>query len=221
MVPYLFIAFVFIMIILAVYGWRQEKARREALLTWCRRHGWKLAGHSVQGWDVDYPGVRLFHRGHSKDGDNIITGHFRGYPVTLLDYQFTTGSGKNRNTHHYGITIMGCEFPTVPLQIRREHAFDKVGAFLGAGDIDFESAEFSRKFFVKSADRKWAYDVIHTRTMDYLLAAPHYSIEFGFGEIVVIRSGKCSPEQYEEQVEMAWQMHELIPEYVIKQMKGE
>lgn len=221
MVPYLFLLFVILMIIFAVYAWRQEKKRREALRLWCRQHGWKLAGHSVQGWDKDYPGIRIFDRGHSKSGDNIITGHYKGQQVTLLDYTFTTGSGKNSTTHHRGISILNCDFPTVPLQIRREHAFDKMGAFLGAGDIDFESAEFSRKFFVKSADRKWAYDVIHTRTMEYLLEAPHYSIEFGFGEIAIMRTGKCSPAQYEEQVEMAWQLYDLLPEYLIKQMKGE
>jgi len=219
--PYLFAAFVIILIILAVYAWRQEQKRREALRIWCRKHGWKLAGHSVTGWDHDYQGIRLFDRGHSKSGDNIITGHFHGRPVTLLDYQYSTGSGKNRTTHHRGVTILGCEFPTVPLQIRREHAFDKVGAFLGGGDIEFESAEFNRTFFVKSADRKWAYDVIHTRFMEYLLSAPHFSVEFGFGEIAIFRNGKCSPEQYEQQVEMAWQLYQLIPEFLIKQMKGE
>lgn len=221
MAPYLFVFFIIIMVILAGYAWRQEQKRREALRLWCRKHGWKLASHSIEGWDRDYPGVRLFHKGHSKNGDNIITGHYRGRPVTLLDYKYTTGSGKNRTTHHRGVTILGCDFPTVPMQIRREHALDKVGSFLGGGDIEFESVDFNRTFFVKSADRKWAYDVIHTRTMDFLMKAPRYSIEFGFGEIVLIRSGKCSPGQYEEQVEMATQLYELIPEYLIKQMKGE
>jgi len=219
--PYLIIVFIIVMIVLGVYGWKQEQKRREALRLWCRKHGWKLSSHSVQGWHEDYTGIRTFDRGHSKSGDNIITGHFRGRPVTLLDYQYTTGTGKNRTTHHRGITIMGCDFPTIPLQIRREHAFDKVGSFLGAGDIEFESAEFNRVFFVKSADRKWAFDVLHTRAMEYLLKAPHYSIEFGFGEIAVVRNGKCSPEQYEEQVEMAWKLYELFPEYVIKEMRGE
>ncbi len=221
MAPYLFIIFVVLILIFAVYGWWMEQKRREKLRLWCLKHGWKLGNHSIQGWDHDYPGVKLFDRGHSKDGDNVITGHFRGLEVTLLDYKYTTGSGKNRTTHDHGVTILNCSFPLIPLQIRRENAMDKVGAFLGGGDIDFESAEFSRKFYVKSADRKWAYDVIHTRTMEYLLQAPPYSIEFGIGEIVIFHKGKCSPAQYEEQVEMAWQLYELIPDYVIKQMKGE
>ena len=221
MAPYLFAAFVVILIVFAIYAWRQEQKRREALRLWCHKYGWKLAGHSIMGWDHDYPGISVFSRGHSKSGDNIITGHFRNHRITLLDYQFTTGSGKNRTTHHRGVTIMESDFPTIPLQIRREHAMDKLGAFLGAGDIEFESAEFNRKFFVKSSDRKWAYDVVHTGTMEYLLSAPKYSIEYGFGEIAIYRQGKCNPEHYEQQVEMAWQLLQLIPEYLVKEMKGQ
>ena len=85
--------------------------------------------------------------------------------MTLMDYQYTTGSGKNRSTHNKGLVIIGCDHPTIPLQIRRENPFDKVGEFLGMDDIDFESAEFSRKFYVKSSDRKSAYDVINARSI--------------------------------------------------------
>ena len=221
MAPYLFGLFVVLICIAAIYSWNQEEKRRTALKAWCQRQGWSLLGHSVRGWEVDFPGIKLFKQGYGQEGDNIITGHFRGRPVTLMDYEYTTKSGKSRTTHRYGVTILACDFPTVPLQIRREYLFDRVGEFLGAGDIDFESAEFSRKFHVKSSDRKWAYDIVHNRTMEYLLEAPEFSIEFGFGEIVISQKGRCSPEQYEDQVAMAMKLYELIPEYVIKQMKGE
>ncbi len=221
MVPYLIAIFVVLIIVGAIYAWYEEEKRRTALRDWCQRQGWKMLGHSVQGWHVDYPGIKLFKMGHGREGDNIITGHFRGRPVTLLDYEYTTGSGKNRTTHRHGITILGCDFTTVPIQIRTEYFFDKVGEFFGGGDIDFESAEFSQQFHVKSADRKWAYDIIHTRTMEYLLQAPDYSIEFGFGEIVIMTTGRCTPEQYEQQVAMAMELYDLIPDYVKKQMKGE
>ena len=44
------------------------------------------------------------------------------------------------------------------------------GEFFGHDDIDFESAEFSRNFYVKSSDRKWAFDILHARAMEFLLA---------------------------------------------------
>jgi len=219
--PILFAVFVFLLIIAAVYAWRQEQKRREALRQWCARHGWSMLGHSRNDWTPRYPGIELFDKGRGRDGDNIITGHFRGRAVTLLDYEYVTGSGRSRHTHRFGVVLMETGFPVIPLRIRREHLFDKVGEFLGGGDIDFESAEFSRTFHVSSSDRKWAYDVIHARTMEYLLEAVPLNIEFGFGEVAVYKEGRSTPAEYEAQVEMAHKLIDLIPEYVVRQMKGE
>ena len=40
--------------------------------------------------------------------------------------------------------------------VRPEHVFDRLASFLGFDDIDFESVEFSKRFMVKFADRKFA-----------------------------------------------------------------
>ncbi len=96
-----------------------------------------------------------------------------------------------------------------------------MGEFLGADDIDFESAEFSRRFYVKANDRKWAYDVIHTRTMDFLMNAPKATIEFGMGEIAVYRTGRSRTAGYEQALATAAGLYELIPDFVVRQMKGE
>lgn len=202
-------------------SWMNDRKRREALLLWAAGRGWDFRPDKVGSVSADYPGVKVFQKGHSRSAKNLITGEHRGRPVTLMDYRYVVGHGKNRSTHNRGVAILHCDFPTVPLFIRRESALDRVGEFFGADDIDFESAEFSRKFYVKSADRKWAFDVIHTRTMEYLLQAPAFTIEFGFAEIAVYRTGHCSTEQYEQAIELAWDMYELVPDFVVRQMKGE
>ena len=50
--------------------------------------------------------------------------------------------------------------------------------------IEFESIEFNRRFFVSSPNRRWAYDVIHPRTMEFLLGSPPIAIEFGQGTVL-------------------------------------
>lgn len=207
----------------AVFGyflWRHEKQRVDAVRQWALGHGWHIDRDRSRGWEQKHPGLKVFARGHSKFGRNVLTGTWRDHRVTLLDYRYTTGHGKNRQVHRVGMVLLHCDFPTVPLRIRREHVFDKVGEFLGHDDIDFESAEFSRRFHVSSADRKWAYDVIHTRTMDFLLRAPKREIEFGFGEIAVLNSGFCDVEGYRQSLRVAVELYKLIPDYVVQQMKG-
>lgn len=220
MKPVFFLLIVIVLAVAAYLAWQVEQERRQALRAWAAKRRWKFTSGRRDGWHRDHPGVKLFERGHSRRGKNVIRGEVDGRPVTLVDYRYTTGHGKNRTNHRKGAVILECGFPTVPLSIRREHALDKVGEFLGADDIDFESAEFSRRFHVESADRKWAYDVIHTRAMDYLLGAPPATIEFGFGEIVVYRNGGCDPRKYEELLEVAGRLFGLIPDFVVRQMKG-
>ena len=213
--------FIILAVIFVVFFLRQEKKRKERLQAWAQRNNWTLQPGKVKDLDRKHPGIKLFDRGHSRSGDNVITGKFKGLPVTCMDYNYTTGHGKNRQTHRHGVIVLEVGHPLIPLQIRRENAMDRVGEFLGADDIDFESAEFSRAFFVKSADKKWAYDVIHSRTMEYLMGIPRYfSIEFGTQEIVVHKSSRSEPEQYEKAVALARDFYDLIPTYVMEQLKG-
>jgi hypothetical protein len=207
--------------VIAYFSWKEEQKRKAKLTEWARRNNWSFRPDKYRGLDREYPAIKLFDRGHSRFGKNVVKGHFKGFPVTCLDYQYTTGSGKNRKTHRYGVVVVEVDHPVIPLEIRREHIFDKVGEFLGMDDIDFESSEFSRKFYVKSPDRKWAFDVIHSRTMEYLLKSPDYFIiSFGHNEIAVEKGGSCEPEQYEEAVKLAIDLFEMIPDYVREQMGG-
>jgi len=205
---------------IAFWNWYDSKKRRELLGAWAVGKGWRFQPGKVSGPAAEYPGLKFFDRGHSRSACNIISGEHNGRSVRLMDYRYVTGSGKSRTTHHVGVLIMRTDFPTIPLTIRRENPFDKVTEFFGADDIDFESAEFSRKFYVKSNDRKWAYDVIHQRTMDFLLASPSYEIAFGMQEIAITKSRKLSPQGYDEALALATGFYDLVPDYVIRQMNG-
>ena len=218
------IVIIIILMVIGIFGflaWQKDKQRREALHLWAQQRGWRLAPEKSKRMSRDYPALKVFQKGHSRHAKNIIEGEFHDRPVTLMDYRYTVGHGKNRSTHNRGVVILACDFPTVPLFIRRENTLDRVGEFFGADDIDFESSAFSRKFYVKSSDRKWAYDVIHTRTMNYLMNAPAFTIEFGFREIAVYQTGWFEIDRYEKALKLAWDLYELIPDYVVRQMKGE
>ena len=40
-----------------------------------------------------------------------------GRRVRCLDYRYTTGHGKNRQTHNYGVVIVRLDHPVIPLYI--------------------------------------------------------------------------------------------------------
>jgi hypothetical protein len=89
------------------------------------------------------------------------------------------------------------------LLIRREGIFDKIAGVLGFDDIDFESSEFSRKFCVKSGDKRFAYDVIDPRMMEFLLASDPPTIDIERGQCCITDGARrWEPAQF--QAAMGW-----------------
>ncbi|GAG15661.1 unnamed protein product, partial [marine sediment metagenome] len=107
--------------------------------------------------------------------------------------------------------------PLEPLYLRPENIFDRVTDFFGYDDIDFESAEFSRQFFVKARDKRWAYDILHQRMIEYLLEAPKFHIQFDAREIMTWRNKRFSEQDFDDAFTLIQGTLSRLPEYVKKQ----
>lgn len=85
---------------------------------------------------------------------------------------------RNSTTHEFGYLLIQqpCG-PTPDLRVREENPLDSLADALGFEDIDFESAEFSRRFHVSCADRSFAYALITPRMMEHFLAGAPASLE--------------------------------------------
>jgi hypothetical protein len=111
----------------------------------------------------------LFDQGHAKKACNCLDGTYEKVPVILFDYEYTTGSGKNRTTHYVSALLAELEIDCPYLIIRPESVLDRFAAFFGFDDINFEYDEFNRAFNVKGDDKKFAYDICHAEMMELLL----------------------------------------------------
>jgi len=219
--PVLFLLAVLIFGALAYAHYQAEKKRRRRLKAWAM--GRKLQFQSTKDKEFRrlFPAVKILHKGHSRFARNIITGALGGRELTACDYEYTTGHGKNRHTHRLSLVFVRSRIPLVPLFIRPENMFDRVGEFIGLDDIDFESAEFSRTFHVSSPDKRWAYDVIHGRMMEYLLAQPRFRIEFALDHIIVYRTRRFDVADFDAAIKLARGVDKRIPEYVVREIKGQ
>ena len=141
-------------------------------------------------------------------------GKWAGREFRAFDYQYTVGSGKNQSTVVFSAIILESATPLKPLLIRTEHLLDHVAEFFGAEGIKFESAEFSRAFHVASPDRKWAYDVLHPRAMEFLLSMPRFEIQFDGDLVMVHRASTFSVQDFESAAKVAQGLLDGLPEYV-------
>jgi hypothetical protein len=113
----------------------------------------------------------------------------------VFDYHYethSTDSKGRRQTHHHRFcaAIVVSDFRLKEMTIRPEGIFDKMKAAFGWDDIDFESAEFSRSYYVSCPDKRWAYDVIHGEVMEMLLRERGYSLESDGRYILCLGNGR-------------------------------
>jgi len=156
--------------------------------------------------------------GDSRKASNVLWGAFQGRELMAFDYQYSTGSGKNRTTHHLSAAVvtLGCRFPE--LVIRPENFFDKIAAVVGFDDIDFESHEFSRRFHVKARERKLAYDIINAGMMDYLLSAQGWSIELDGADAIIWTGRTWKPEDFRSAIAVLTGFLDRVPRFVWKEL---
>jgi hypothetical protein len=220
--PTLIIGLVVLVIAIAVGSWVVGERRRRALAAWGLANGLAFSRERLPGLDARYPQFECLCRGENRYAYNTLTGAWKGRPCLAFDYHYethSTNSKGNRQTHHhhFSAAILDSRCPLKPLFIRPERFFDKITEFFGFDDIDFESAEFSRAFFVKAPDRKWAYDVIHPRTMEFLLAMPRFNLQLAPAGAIASRGSPFRPPEFAQAVELAAGILDRLPAYVVEQ----
>ncbi|MCK4570781.1 hypothetical protein KAT84_02405 [Candidatus Bipolaricaulota bacterium] len=193
--------------------------RKKELAAWATNAGLAFSPGSDRSYDNRYPAFGCLHRGHTRSAYNIASGSWNGRQLEAFDYRYVTGHGKNRSTHTFSAIILRSGLLLKPLRIRSENAFDKLTEFFGADDIDFESDQFSREFHVKSPDKKWAFDVLHQRTMEFLLSHPKFSIEFDTEHVICWRNRRFDLQTRESAISVVEGILDRLPEYLIREQE--
>jgi hypothetical protein len=206
-------------IALAIFGTLQAKKRREALAALAASLGLRFNPEKDRSVDERYAFLRKLNTGSNRYASNRLAGTYRDHSVEVFDYHFetySTDSKGRRSTHHhhfaYFILHLPRRFPE--LTITHEGVLSKLAQAFGYDDIDFESAEFSRKFCVRSRDKRLAYDICHARMMEYLLANDDLNLELDEHCLATFHSGHLDAARAARDLDRLVDIRNLIPEYV-------
>jgi len=212
--PLIIVGFIALIVVLGVLGYISTRKRREAMATLAAKLG--LCFDPGKDWDIArrYSFLDKLRVGSNRYAFNILSGNYQGHDVTIFDYHYRTGSGKNTQHHYISFFILHLLASFPEMVIGPEGIFSKMAQALGYDDIDFESYEFSRKFCVRSRDKKFAYDVCNARMIEYLLSNIDLTIEIE-GEALAISFGsRLAPEQIEPNLNRLITVRSLLPEYL-------
>jgi hypothetical protein len=218
---------VLLVVVGAWYAWKQEQERKRQIASLADRLGLRFFEADDPDHDEEYSQFEIFRRGHSRAAQNTLVGYLelfgRECPLRLGDFRYrvTTSNGKTTSTttYRFSYLIVHPPWSTPPLLVRPEGLFDKIAGAFGFDDIDFESEEFSRRFCVKSTDKRFAYDVLHPRMMEFLLAEKPPMLDIENGALCLSDgSRRWTPEQYEQNIALVRRFCDLWPRHLVKDL---
>ena len=212
----------------AWFAHKAEKERQAALRALATELGLDFDPSPDSDHDDEYAQFEIFRRGHSRIARNTLRGQLelfgRACDVCAGDFRYkvTSSNGKRTTTHTYDFSYLIVHPPwhTPALLVRPEGMFDKIASAFGFDDIDFESAEFSRKYFVKSTDKRFAYDVLHPRMIEFLLRSGPLMLDIENGALCVGDGAKKWPAAtFRAVVAFVQQFCELWPRHLVKDLE--
>ena len=203
----------------------RERQRIAALGRWAALNGFVFDVRDPWNLDARYQGLADIGRGHDRYAFETLTlqspvpaplfrYHFKTWETRTVTRNGRTYTERYEETHwrRYLVVELGVLFPQ--LFLRAEGLFDRIAGFIGFDDIDFESEEFSKRYFVKSGDRQFAYAVIHPQMMEWLMTR-RFEGELKQGLLVMdVSSGPHTPEGCQEVWENAVGFVNRIPPFV-------
>ena len=211
-----------------VFAYRQAEKRRAALQAFAVNRGLSYTKDHDSAHDDRFARFGMFRRGHSRAALNTMEGTItiaeRSIRVRTGDFRFREqrGSGKNRRTVtvKFSYLIVWNPFGVGPETIvRREGIFDRLKGVLGFDDIDFESIEFSKAYHVSSDDKRFAYDLIDPRMMEFIMSTSPPAFEID-GEFICISDGKgrWDTEEFRRQLDWSGDFLDCWPRHLAKTM---
>ena len=214
MQPLVIFAFIAIVGVVAVLGYISSLKRREAMAAVAMKLGLQFMTGKDRYMPKRYRFLDKLRQGSNRYAFNVLSGSYQGHEVLLFDYHYKTGSGKNTHHHYLSFFILHLQVSFPELIIGPEGIFSKIAQAVGYDDIDFESHEFSRKFCVRSKDKKFAYDVCNARMIEYLLSNTDLSIEIEDKVLAISFNSRLSPEQIEPNLNRLTTARSLLPDYL-------
>ena len=197
----IFGAFIVIAVGVGIAGYKLERKRTEALGALAASLGLEFTPVDESGLQSGFIGFNLFSHGRGGQIKNIAYGRMDDAEVMAFDYAYTTGSGKNRRTHHQTVAFLQSDTLDLPEFVARpENLFDKIGQVFGYQDIDLPlHPEFSRRYILRGADEGRIRDTFTADVARHFEANPGMSLEAKADRFILYRPGRrLKPEEWRQ-----------------------
>jgi hypothetical protein len=193
--PFLIIGGILAIIGVGAYvAWLNEKKRTAALFDAATRMGFTFEPRVSNEEAATLGSFHLFKIGRSRKGKNLMRGKADGADAVVLDYRYTTGSGKSSHTHlqtvvlYPGVATAG----TLPdFTLAPEHWWTKIGEMFGYHDINFDSnEEFSKHYLLRGPDESAIRAAFGSNALGFFAQHQGWYVESAGGSLAVYHADR-------------------------------
>jgi hypothetical protein len=193
----------------------QNKKRRQAFESFALERGFTYTADdpSIEASLQNLGGFDLFQHGHSRKFKNLLHSRRSNLDIHIFDYRYTTGSGKNSQTHNQTALLLTLPGDALPqFFLRPEGLIDKLAVKMGQADINFDHhPEFSKKFRLTGADENQVRRLFNEALLTFLLQSPGLCLEAGGTQVLCYARGKLiKPEDLPTRLDQALKVVSLL-----------
>jgi hypothetical protein len=194
---------IFLIVLVAIGGfllsYHFKQKRRQEMAAFAKQNGLQYSTEdpfNLLGWPFS-----LFGKGDGRGVENVVWGAWKsGGDVTACDYWYyeesTDSQGQSSRSYkrfHCALVEVPATFPH--LEVAREGFLSWLADHTGFEDIEFESPEFNRRYNVKASEKKFAYELLDARMLEWLVESDRgYAFEV-LGNRLLAYSKRGSPSE--------------------------
>ena len=174
-----------IFVLLGAYSVFKNKVLREFMQQFALANGMTY----TQKGDASGLTGALFNLGHSHSMSNVVSGSFTDNNLSLFDYQYTEGSGKN--SHTYTCTAAQIDYPSVlaPVLLTVDYqSFGGIVPFFGAWEKIKPEGNFDKNFDLYTK-KEFEIEALQIFSPDFMVKMldqwPEFNLEFNGNKLTV------------------------------------
>ncbi len=193
--------------------WYLERKRMLAMAGTCRLMDFTFTANLAKNDLKALEYLPIFKQGRGNTGRNRMDGRVGDCDVTVMDFRFVTGSGKNSRTWKQTLVILpdgGSELPD--FQLCPENFLHRLGRLFGMQDLNFpEHPEFSKRYLLRGKDEAAVRALFSAELLEFLTQNQGWWVDAQNGTLVVYRKGKTKkPEAVPELVAHALRIQRML-----------
>ncbi|VTS01748.1 hypothetical protein [Tuwongella immobilis] len=171
------------------YSKKLERERLEAFQQFAEQLKFDYLGDAPDApGDTDDAALYLYTHGKNQKTTHLIQGRTETLTVSMFDYKYITGAGKNKQAYQQTVVAFEWHEPIFPRMGMRPYTFTrKVGASVFGGNRTiFESfPAFQKHYWVDGNDPDYLQQWLTLSMMEYFVDRPGWCVEMD-GQVVLI-----------------------------------